>query len=81
MRWENIVLNERFCDKSNNRFKGYEASFSILPKSNPRRAYNMLSLILFLLHKNIDFIVEEQGITIVEDYDKFSSLPIKVSYV
>jgi hypothetical protein len=58
-----------------------KASFSILPKSNPRKAYNMLSLILFLLHKNIDFIVEEQGITIVEDYDKFSSLPIKVSYV
>ncbi len=55
--------------------------FQFLPKSNPRRAYNMLSLILFLLHKNIDFIVEEQGITIVEDYDKFSSLPIKVSYV
>jgi hypothetical protein len=39
-----------------------KASFSILPKSNPRKAYNMLSLILFLLHKNIDFIVEEQGI-------------------
>jgi hypothetical protein len=56
-----------------------KASFSILPKSNSRRAHNVLSLILFLLYKNIDFIVEEQGITIVEDYDKFSSLPINVS--
>jgi hypothetical protein len=25
--------------------------------------------------------VEEQGITIVEDYDKFSSLPINVSWL
>jgi hypothetical protein len=58
-----------------------KASFSILPIANPRRAHNVLSLILFLLQKNIDFIVEEQGITIVEEYDKFSSLPIKVSYV
>jgi hypothetical protein len=38
-----------------------KASFSILPKSNPRRAHNVLSLILFLRHKNIDFIVEERG--------------------
>jgi hypothetical protein len=75
-----IVLNKSFCRKPNNRFKGYEGFLFILPKSNPRRAHIVLSLILFL-HKNIDFIVDEQGITIVEDYDKFSSLSIKVSYV
>jgi hypothetical protein len=57
-----------------------KTSFLILPKSNPRRGHIVLSLILFL-HKVIDFIVDEHGITIVEDYDKFSSLPIKVSYV